>query len=94
MDRLECGSQSGVTLGVGSIVGAGSVMTRDTEAYGIYVGYPGKLKRYRFNADIRRSLLESRWWDLPISFLLTLNFRDVKNCIKMIEEYNCDLKRK
>tara|TARA_R110000744_G_scaffold23877_3_gene60347 strand:+ start:4683 stop:5240 length:558 start_codon:yes stop_codon:yes gene_type:complete len=33
----------GVTLGEGSVVGAGSVVTKDTEPWGIYLGSPAKL---------------------------------------------------
>ncbi len=32
----------GVTLGKGSIIGAGSVVTKDTEPYAIYAGIPAK----------------------------------------------------
>ena len=34
---------SGVTVREGSVIGAGSVVTKDTEAYGIYAGVPAKL---------------------------------------------------
>ncbi|MEK6935091.1 MAG: DapH/DapD/GlmU-related protein [Nanoarchaeota archaeon] len=32
----------GVTLGVGSIIGTGAVVTKDTQDYGVYVGVPAK----------------------------------------------------
>lgn len=32
----------GITLGEGSVVGAGSVVTKDTEPWGIYLGVPAK----------------------------------------------------
>lgn len=37
----------GVTIGQGAIVGAGSVVTRDVPEYGIAVGSPAKVVRYR-----------------------------------------------
>lgn len=37
----------GVTIGQGAIVGAGSVVTRDVPDYGIVVGSPAKVIRYR-----------------------------------------------
>ncbi len=37
----------GVTIGEGSIVGAGSVVTRDIPAYSIFAGNPAKLLRKR-----------------------------------------------
>ena len=37
----------GITLGEGSVVGANSVVTKNTEPYSINVGIPAKLIRYR-----------------------------------------------
>lgn len=37
----------GVTIREGSVVGANSVLTKDTEAWGVYTGAPAKLVRYR-----------------------------------------------
>ncbi len=39
----------GVTLGTGSIVGAGAVVTRSTNPYSIVVGNPAKMLRKRLN---------------------------------------------
>ena len=39
----------GVTIGVGSIIGAGSVVTKDTQPYGIYAGNPAKFIKNRFD---------------------------------------------
>ena len=40
---------SGVTIGTGSIIAAGSVVTKDVEPYTIYGGSPAKKIRDRFN---------------------------------------------
>jgi len=37
----------GVTVRTGCVIGAGSVVTRDTEPFGFYVGIPAALKRRR-----------------------------------------------
>ena len=42
---------SGVTIGDGSIIAAGSVVTKDVEPYCIYGGVPAKKIRNRFNSD-------------------------------------------
>jgi maltose O-acetyltransferase len=41
----------GVTLRKGTVVGANSVVTRDTEEYGVYVGAPAKLIRSRIGVE-------------------------------------------
>ena len=41
---------SGVTIGKGAVVGAGSIVTHDIPAYGIY--YNGKVHKYRFSQEI------------------------------------------
>ena len=42
----------GVTIGDGSIIAAGSVDTKNVEAYSIYGGVPAKKIKDRFNSDI------------------------------------------
>jgi len=42
---------SGVNIGDGSIIAAGSVVTKDVEPYSIYGGVPAKKIRNRFNSD-------------------------------------------
>lgn len=37
----------GITIGDGCVIGAGAVVTKNTEPYGIYVGVPAKLIKYR-----------------------------------------------
>ena len=38
---------NGVTLSQGTVIGAGSVLTKDTDPYGIYAGNPARLIRFR-----------------------------------------------
>lgn len=47
---------SGVTIGQGSIIAAGSVVTNDVEPYSIYGGVPAKLIKKRFDAEIIEKL--------------------------------------
>lgn len=47
---------SGVTLGQGCVVGAGSVVARDVEPYEVVAGAPVVHVRYRFSEPIRRKL--------------------------------------
>jgi acetyltransferase-like isoleucine patch superfamily enzyme len=49
---------SGVTLSKGTVVAAGSVVTKSTKPYSIVGGNPAKLIKYRFNKDLIRELNE------------------------------------
>jgi acetyltransferase-like isoleucine patch superfamily enzyme len=49
---------AGIKVGEGSIIGAGSLVTRDVEPYSIYAGAPAKKMRSRFDTaeDLKRHL--------------------------------------
>jgi acetyltransferase-like isoleucine patch superfamily enzyme len=42
---------SGIKIGQGSIIAAGSVVTKDVEPFSIYAGIPAKKIKDRFNSD-------------------------------------------
>lgn len=54
----------GLTIGNGSVIGAGSVVTKDVPDYAIVTGVPAKVKKYRFSDDIIQTLLLLKWWEL------------------------------
>ena len=60
---------SGVTIGDGAVVGAGSIVTSDVEPYSVVAGVPAEHKSWRFPEEIRDKLLEVKWWDQPIDVL-------------------------
>lgn len=53
---------SGVRLGRGCIIAAGSVVTKDVAPYSIVGGVPAKLIRMRFTPDVIEFLENSKWW--------------------------------
>lgn len=69
---LASGSKilSGVTIGDGAVIGAGSVIAKDIPPYAVAVGNPGRVIKYRFEAEIIDHLLDIRWWDWPIEEVL------------------------
>lgn len=56
---------SGISIGTGAVIGAGSVVTKSIPPYAIAVGNPAKVIRYRFSPEIIERLLNSEWWWLP-----------------------------
>ena len=75
----------GTSIGHGSVIGAGAVVTKDIPPYAIVAGNPAKLIRYRFDEDICKRLLATAWWDRAPDFIATLPLNDVENCLKILE---------
>ena len=48
---------SGITIGDGAIIGAGSIVTKDIPAYAIAAGSPAKVIGYRFSESVIQQLL-------------------------------------
>lgn len=59
----RCIVLSGVTIGNGAVIGAGSIVTRDIPPYAIAVGNPARVIRYRFSPEIIERLQSSQWWN-------------------------------
>ena len=61
----NCIILSGVTIGHGSVITNGAVVTKDVEPYSIVGGNPAKHIKYRFEEKIRADLLKTQWWNWP-----------------------------
>ena len=59
----NCLIKSGVRVSNGSIIGMGSVLTKDTGPYEIWAGNPAKKIRSRFDEETIKILLDSKWWN-------------------------------
>ncbi len=55
---------SGVEIGDGAVVAAGSVVTKSIPPYTIVGGNPARVIRSRFSPAQIAALLEIKWWDL------------------------------
>jgi acetyltransferase-like isoleucine patch superfamily enzyme len=62
---------SGIKIGTGAIIGAGSIVTKDVPPYAIVAGAPARLLRYRFDEGLIKRLLASSWWDMSDDWLET-----------------------
>jgi hypothetical protein len=55
----------------GCVIGARSLLPPNfrSEPYGIYVGSPARLVRFRFSEKVRVALLDLAWWEMPLTWI-------------------------
>jgi acetyltransferase-like isoleucine patch superfamily enzyme len=76
--------RDGVTIADGVIIGAGAVLVKDAEAFGVYAGVPAKLIRYRFTPDQIKFLVAFGWWNRDAAWRAEHadKFRDIDEFVR------------
>ena len=64
--RVVVANSEPISIGTGSVIASGAVVTRDVPPYAIVVGAPATVLRYRFEEEVRAALLETEWWEYDI----------------------------
>ena len=55
---------SGIKIGHGCVIGAGSVVRESLDPYSIVIGNPARTIKKRFNDQVIEKLLQCPWWEL------------------------------
>lgn len=81
----------GVKIGNGAVIAMGSVVTGNVPDYAIVAGNPARVFMSRFDEDIKKRLLASRWWDKPDDWLQEhgATFSDPKKLLSVLEKTKC-----
>lgn len=79
---------SGVKVGDGAVIAAGSVVTKNIPPYAIAAGVPAKVIKFRFNQDIVDRLLKIQWWNWDKQFLNNHVDDMYENIEEFIKKYN------
>lgn len=53
-------------IGIGAVVGAGAVVTKNVPDFAIVVGNPARVLRYRFPEPVCDVIRRSEWWGQPV----------------------------
>lgn len=59
-------------IGIGAVVGAGAVVTKDVPDFSVMVGNPARVVKQRFPTDICTAIIKSCWWERTAMELASL----------------------
>lgn len=79
---------SGVTVGDGAVVAAGSIVTHNVEPYSIVVGTPARHLKWRFEDEtVRQRLTALRWHEFDPERLRALDIGQIETAIAEMETW-------
>jgi len=79
---------SGVNIGDGAVIGAGSIVTKDVPPYSIVVGSPARIIKNRFSDEIIDEFLKIKYWQYnPI--MLKQIMEDCRSIHDFFERFHC-----
>ena len=87
----NCLIKSGIKIGDGSIVGMGSVVTKDVPPYTIIAGNPAIIIRKRFEDEVIKELLDIKWWNWNED-IIRKNAKLFQNPKVLISKYDKNIK--
>lgn len=86
---------SGVNIGNGAVIAAGSVVTKNVEDYEIVGGNPAKHIKFRFSDEQIKTLNTIQWWNWPLDKIIrnaqSLQSTQIDEFIKRFSENNNQL---
>lgn len=85
---------SGVTIGHGAVIAAGSIVTKDVPSYSIFAGVPAKFIRDRFSIEVQEKLLDIKWWEFQRDLLKDIDGADLPKAIEYLSSLSDDKRRK
>ncbi len=77
---------SGISIGNGAVIAAGTMVVKDVADYEVVGGNPGRNLSFRFSRAQIDALLEIAWWDWPLTKIAAeINFLESDNIDRFIE---------
>jgi virginiamycin A acetyltransferase len=76
----------GIILGTGSVIAAGSVVTKSVAPYTIVAGNPARPIRERFPSALAAALLRSQWWEYKFTDFAALDLAHPERFLDAFEE--------
>lgn len=77
----------GITIGDGAVILANAVVTKDVPPYSIVGGIPGKVLKYRYDADTIKFLEKIQWWNNTSKWFKN-NWKLLSNIEELKRYYN------